>query len=104
MYGIVYLYVLCLRILHRESSDIILGDNPLISEVVLSHTRYKTQNFLQAKTLCREVDKRVTISLVGSMHDLESCHRPHTIFASIQLRGKVTHRGGAQIFPSSAVF
>jgi hypothetical protein len=37
------LSVLCLHIsLHRESLDMILGDEPLISEVVLSH-RYATK-------------------------------------------------------------
>jgi hypothetical protein len=38
MYGIVCLYVcVCAFSLHRESPDMILGEKPLISEVVLSH-------------------------------------------------------------------
>jgi hypothetical protein len=36
---VVYAYMcVCAFSLHRESPDMILGDKPLISEVVLSHT------------------------------------------------------------------
>jgi hypothetical protein len=39
-----------------------------------------------------EVDKRITIGLVGCAHDPESRHGPHTIFTSIRPQDNVTHR------------
>jgi hypothetical protein len=47
----------CAFLLHRESLDMILGDKPLISEVVLSH--YTLRNVLSKESQLREVQKEM---------------------------------------------
>jgi hypothetical protein len=65
IYGIVCLYVcVCALSLHRESPDVILGDKPLISEVVLS----------QLCTTCRvlfdDSDRLHDSTLPYTIHDI----------------------------------
>jgi hypothetical protein len=42
-------------------------------------------------------------SVLWALRTSESCYRPHTIFYSLQIRGNVTHRIGAQIIPYVAL-
>jgi hypothetical protein len=61
---VVYAYMcVCAFSLHRESPDMILGDKPLISEVVLSHTWYSNYSVIYNDLhLC--LVKAINLSLV----------------------------------------
>jgi hypothetical protein len=77
IYGIVCLYVcVCAFSLHWESTDMILRDKPLISEVVLSHPLHEIQlNFTteQLSLWVSEVDGSVWLLDQLQLHESVTC-------------------------------